>query len=211
MARVRRPFKDDWDDPYTAKPAGAVGHDWSGDAGDADARRGRALVLWSFIGLVICGVSPLGSALLVPLEDRFPAWTPTADAPDGIIVLGGAIHPDVSVGRGTAVADIGIDRVIKAVELARRYPQARIIHSSGSANLVGSDAREADYGLQTFSNLGISPDRITIERNSRNTVENAVYSKALANPKPRERWLLVTSAYHMPAIRRSFSQGRLSG
>jgi uncharacterized SAM-binding protein YcdF (DUF218 family) len=96
------------------------------------------------------------------------------------------------------VADIGIDRVIKAVQLAHRYPQARIIYSGGSANLVGSDAREADYAFQTFNSLGIPPDRVTIERNSRNTVENAVYSKVLADPKPGERWLLVTSAYHMP-------------
>jgi uncharacterized SAM-binding protein YcdF (DUF218 family) len=37
-----------------------------------------------------------------------------------------------------------------------------------------------------------------MERNSRNTYENAVFTKALAAPKPGERWLLVTSAYHMP-------------
>src|SRR5262249_31594682 len=39
---------------------------------------------------------------------------------------------------------------------------------------------------------------ITLEDHSRNTVENAVYSKAIVQPKPGERWLLVTSAYHIP-------------
>jgi uncharacterized SAM-binding protein YcdF (DUF218 family) len=29
-------------------------------------------------------------------------------------------------------------------------------------------------------------------------VENAAFSKELAAPKPGERWLLVTSAYHLP-------------
>jgi uncharacterized SAM-binding protein YcdF (DUF218 family) len=29
-------------------------------------------------------------------------------------------------------------------------------------------------------------------------LENAVFSKAIVQPKPGERWLLVTSAYHMP-------------
>ena len=33
---------------------------------------------------------------------------------------------------------------------------------------------------------------------SRNTVENAVFSMDLAKPQPGERWLLVTSGYHMP-------------
>ena len=37
-----------------------------------------------------------------------------------------------------------------------------------------------------------------MERRSRNTQENAEFSKALAAPKTGERWLLVTSAYHMP-------------
>ena len=49
-----------------------------------------------------------------------------------------------------------------------------------------------------FESLGVPPGRITLENRSRNTAENAAYSKALAAPKPGERWLLVTSAAHMP-------------
>jgi len=37
-----------------------------------------------------------------------------------------------------------------------------------------------------------------MERHARNTQENAEFSKAIAAPKDGERWLLVTSAYHMP-------------
>ena len=37
-----------------------------------------------------------------------------------------------------------------------------------------------------------------MERRSRNTLENAEFSKAMAAPKTGERWLLVTSAFHMP-------------
>ena len=46
--------------------------------------------------------------------------------------------------------------------------------------------------------LGVAHDRITAEEQSRNTIENAVFSRLLADPKPGERWLLVTSAFHMP-------------
>jgi uncharacterized SAM-binding protein YcdF (DUF218 family) len=37
-----------------------------------------------------------------------------------------------------------------------------------------------------------------IEDRSRNTKENAAFSFAIASPAPGERWLLVTSAWHMP-------------
>jgi uncharacterized SAM-binding protein YcdF (DUF218 family) len=46
--------------------------------------------------------------------------------------------------------------------------------------------------------LGVAHNRITAEEQSRNTIENAVFSRLVAQPKPGERWLLVTSAYHMP-------------
>ena len=49
-----------------------------------------------------------------------------------------------------------------------------------------------------FKTIGIDPARVMIEDRSRTTFENAVFSRALANPKPGERWLLVTSAWHMP-------------
>ena len=46
-----------------------------------------------------------------------------------------------------------------------------------------------------------------MERRSRNTQENAEFSRALAAPKPGERWLLVTSAFHMPRSVGLVSQG----
>jgi uncharacterized SAM-binding protein YcdF (DUF218 family) len=64
--------------------------------------------------------------------------------------------------------------------------------------LISTDAREADYAAMVFDSLGIDRSRLIIERNSRNTLENAEFSKAIANPKRGERWLLVTSAFHMP-------------
>ena len=57
---------------------------------------------------------------------------------------------------------------------------------------------EADFVIRLFEKLGVPRDRIIVERKSRNTVENAAFAKQLVMPKPGERWLLVTSAMHMP-------------
>jgi uncharacterized SAM-binding protein YcdF (DUF218 family) len=159
---------------------------------------GRRLVLASVLLLAVCGLSPLGDWVLYPLESRFPAWDAARGMPDGIVVLGGSIDPEVSAAHGVAVVRGAADRLIAAAALARRYPNARIIFTGGSPNLISKDVREADYAVQIFESLGVPKERVTIERRSRNTVENAEFSKAIAAPKSGERWLLVTSAYHMP-------------
>ena len=162
------------------------------------ARLGRGLMVAAALLLAICGFSPLGNVLVSTLEQRFPPWDAARGAPDGIIVLGGSIDADLSVAHGTPVVRSAADRVIAAAVLARKYPNARLVFTGGSSNLISNDAREADYAAEMFESLGIPKSRLTIERRSRNTVENAVFSKELVDPKPGERWLLVTSAFHMP-------------
>jgi uncharacterized SAM-binding protein YcdF (DUF218 family) len=162
------------------------------------ASLGRKLVIAAVLLLVICGLSPLGNLLLYPLESRFPPWDASRGAPDGIVVLGASIEADLSAAHGTAVVRSAPDRIIAAAALAHRYPNARIVFSGGSANLVSNDAREADFAGAIFESLGIDKSRLIMERRSRNTQENAEFSKMIAAPKAGERWLLVTSAFHMP-------------
>jgi uncharacterized SAM-binding protein YcdF (DUF218 family) len=162
------------------------------------ATLGRKLLVASVAILAICGFSPLGNLVLYPLEARFPPWNAARGAPDGIVVLGGSIDADISVAHDAAAVTADADRVIEAAALARRYPNARIIFSGGSPNLISVDAKEADYAAAIFESLGVSKDRLIMERRSRNTQENAEFSKAIATPKSAERWLLLTSAYHMP-------------
>ena len=161
-------------------------------------RLGRALMVVSLVLLAICAWSPLGKLLLYPLESRFPAWDASKGAPDGIIVLGGPIDADLSVTHGRPVVSASGDRIIAGAVLAHRYPNARLVYTGGNPNLVSNDAKEADYATELFEGLGIARTRLLMERSSRNTLENAEFSKAMVNPKPGERWLMVTSAYHMP-------------
>jgi uncharacterized SAM-binding protein YcdF (DUF218 family) len=160
---------------------------------------GRRVLATSAVLLALCGFSPVGKLLILPLEQRFPPWDPSRGAPDGIVVLGGGIEPDLSAAHGRPILDHAGDRLVAAAELARQYPNARIVYSGGNANLVGDDsAKEADYALSMLEDLGVAKARLTAERLSRNTVENAEFVKKVANPKEGERWLLVTSAFHMP-------------
>jgi uncharacterized SAM-binding protein YcdF (DUF218 family) len=159
---------------------------------------GCRLMIAAIVLLAIAAFSPLGNLLLYPLENRFPQWSAAQGAPDGIVVLGGPIDPDLSVAHNAPVIRAAPDRIVAAVALALKYPNAKIVFSGGSASLISNEAREADYAAAVFENLGVDKARLTMDRASRNTYENAQFSKQLAAPKPGERWLLVTSAFHMP-------------
>ena len=129
-------------------------------------------------GLVIGGFTPVSTWLMLPLENRFPQWQAGPQAvPDGIIVLGGESG----------------ERITVLAELRRRFPQARLVYSG-----PGEDISRTQDLLAKFARLGGDPAHITVETRSRNTFENAIYSSELIKPSPAERWLLLTSAVHMP-------------
>ena len=157
------------------------------------------LVVTSLVLIAFAGFSPLGNMLMLPLEQRFPPWDASRGPPDGIVVLGGAISPDISAARGAVALNEAAERITAAAELARRYPNARIIFSGGSVRSLFDNAPPRPPSRsKELEALGVAHDRITAEEQSRNTIENAVFSRLIAQPKPGERWLLVTSAFHMP-------------
>lgn len=162
------------------------------------ARAGRRLAAASLILLAIFGLSPFGNALILPLEQRFPPWDTSRGAPDGIIILGGAFDTVVSQARGEIALTDAAERMTIVADLARRYPAARIVFSGGSGQLVWQGASESELAQRLFASFGIAPERMLLEGRSRDTTENARFTKEMVAPKPGERWLLVTSAYHMP-------------
>ena len=158
------------------------------------ARAGRVLASSGIVLLAIAGLSPLGTALMLPLEERFPPWRAAAGAPDGIIVLGGAI----GFMRGEPSLHEAAERITVLAALARQFPRARIVFSGGNARVLTAGPSEAMLVTPILESFGIEPARVELEPASRSTYENALFTKALLEPKPGERWLLVTSATHMP-------------
>ncbi|TMJ04206.1 MAG: YdcF family protein [Alphaproteobacteria bacterium] len=162
------------------------------------AHAGRRLAVTALILLAIAGLSPLGNALILPLEERFPPWDAARGAPAGIISLGGALDTVVSQPRGEVALNEAAERMTAVAELARRFPDARIVFSGGSGRIIYDGVTEASLAARLFASFGIAKERIVLEDKSRDTDENARFTRELLQPKPGERWLLVTSAHHMP-------------
>lgn len=159
---------------------------------------GEWLIAAVTAAFLVIAVAPVWAILILPLEERFPIPDPMPDRVDGIIVLGGAFAPELTRGRGQVALKDGAERYTEFVRLARRYPGARLVFTGGSGDLVETELKEAPVARRFFAEMGLDPGRIAFEDQSRNTWENALYSLSLVQPKPGERWLLVTSAKHMP-------------
>lgn len=161
------------------------------------ARAGRLVAIGAILILISVASTPIGLLLAAPLEDRFPQ--PPADMPPpyGIIILGGAVNDAASRARGQTVFDEG-ERVVEAAILAKRYPNALIVFSGGNGSIVASVSTEGLEARKLLIELGVEPARVTLEDRSRNTDENARFTAAMVHPEPAQRWLLLTSAFHMP-------------
>ncbi|KQT50478.1 hypothetical protein ASG52_06575 [Methylobacterium sp. Leaf456] len=159
---------------------------------------GRAMALAGFLGLLIAGLGPLSAWVLMPLENQFPAFADDGAPVAGIVVLGGAVEADTSISRDQITVNDAGEREIALADLARRYPQARLVFSGGSGAMREHPISEAEIVSRFADSLGVPRNRLILEQQSRNTRENAVFSARTVLPKPGERWLLVTSAWHMP-------------
>ena len=150
----------------------------------------------SLAAFAIATLSPLGNMLLTPLEQRFPEQVYPPDI-QGVIVLGGS-YDAVSHGyMSTIVLQEDSEPMAVMVDLARRYPEAKIVFSGGTAPGVTGPS-EADIVKDYFVSFGIAPDRILTEGQSQTTEENARFTARMLRPTPSSRWLLVASGYHMP-------------
>jgi len=161
-------------------------------------RAGVRLMVTCFVIILVLGLLPIGRGLIAMLENRFPQGNDSGPPITGIIVLGGPIDSRMSVVRNTISIGGDSERLIDGAALARRHPSAKLVFTGGNPSLLHDDPPESFFAAKLFEQLGVPASRLVLEDKSRNTEENAVFTKRLVDPKPGERWLLVTSAMHMP-------------
>jgi uncharacterized SAM-binding protein YcdF (DUF218 family) len=165
-------------------------------------RFGHFLMGASIMLFAVLGLSPLGNLLIEPLEERFPVASvaPGTDIA-GIIVLGGAVDTHIATTRHQPALTDSAERMTVVSELSRKFPTAKIIFTGGvsmAGGAIWNEMTESDVAKQLFNSFGIPDDRMIFEGKSRDTYENAQFTRDLIKPAPGQRFLLVTSGYHMP-------------
>lgn len=153
---------------------------------------GRRLLVAAAVSLIVLGLLPSAWLLMTPLEQRFPIPADPGRV-DGIIVLAGAERARLSEVYRQPLLNANAGRLTTFLMLAYRFPDARLVHSGDTA-----PASQSAVARELLLGVGLDPARIVFETKSRNTCGSAGAARELVHPEPAQRWLLVTSAYHMP-------------
>jgi len=161
----------------------------------------RTAMLTAACAFLILGLgawTSLGAILMHPLEDRFQRPASLPERVDGIVVLGGGFEAGINLVRGGYELNSSGDRFVEAAILGARHPEAKVVVTGGTGTIILEGEADGTTAPKLLTRLGIGPERLILESQSRNTYENAVFTKEIVNAKPGETWLLVTSAFHMP-------------
>ena len=155
---------------------------------------------------LLYGFLPLSTAPLHYLENHHDIPRLSGPPVDGVIVLGGhTARGDISESRRQPQQNRAADRLTKGLMLHRMNPGSTLLFSGHDGRLAPTGWSEAETIRRLIAELGVAGDGIIYENTSRNTYENAINSLAVAVPQPGSRWLLVTSAAHMPRAMGSFT------
>ncbi len=162
----------------------------------------KRLLLISVMWLFFLGYTPLSAYVLALLENTaVDSHRPIEyQKVKGILVLGGSFESGkMAVIRGEIPLGSAAERVTKAVELQRKHPHLTIVFTGFSGAMVPEGLSEAQMASQFLIEQGVDQEKIWLEGASRNTHENAIYTKKLLQDHGviQDAWVLITSASHM--------------
>ncbi|MDZ7876652.1 MAG: YdcF family protein [Saprospiraceae bacterium] len=128
------------------------------------------------------------------------------DTADIAIVLGGFSNLSTEGNDQIIAGDERINfneasnRLIDAVVLYKKGLVKKLLISGGDGKLLRNKTSEALRATPFLLSMGVRESDILLESNSRNTHENALFSKQLLESQgiKTRKILLITSAYHMP-------------
>jgi uncharacterized SAM-binding protein YcdF (DUF218 family) len=157
------------------------------------------LIIQGFAGVffAVALMFPIGDWALLPLEQCNAEQGMPMNV-DGVLVLGGAVNITISDARNSISLNDSAERIFALLKLLKQYPDAQFVYAGGSSSLKKTSKGEADYVRQFLDDMGVRPASMVFEAVSRNTYEDAMETKEIYTKTPKQSWLLVTSAFHMP-------------
>ncbi len=169
----------------------------------------RYLLVAALACLLMLGWQPLPDYLIRHLEGQYVEMPPRADLRGyaGMVVLGGSTEASyVANAHLQPLLNDAAERLTAPVAMLRANPQLRMVYTGGGTNLAPGAVSEAQRAKLFFDSVGVPGSSVVYESASRTTYENAILSAQLPGIDISQRWLLVTSAWHMPRAMATFAK-----
>ncbi len=142
-------------------------------------------------------------------EERNQTYSELTEKYDVAIVLGGFSSYDES--QEQVQFHSATDRLMAGIKLYKTGRAKKLMIVSGSGQIMNPEEKEAAFIKDYLLSIGIPNRDLIIESESKNTRENAVFATKILNEKyPNGKYILITSAIHMPRAKRCFQQTELT-
>jgi len=165
------------------------------------SRRLFSIALFFMIAL---SFFPVGEWLLYPLEVRYKTNPTLPDNVDGIIMLSGGEEVLLSRQWQQLEFDSAVERNLYFFQMMQHYPKAKFIYSGGGSAKYKGYSRIMMQQMIAAFNLNHANIRYEIKsKTTKQSVKNLV---VFLKPKQDEKWVVITSAWHMPRAKLLFER-----
>ena len=162
-----------------------------------------ALALAAVAVLFVFGNHAVANRLYRALEDRTSTVRPGI-VYDAVVLLGGVVNVYADQPEGRRSYGDNVERLLATYDLLREGTAKVAVISGGHPDPSHPAAKEAPTQADQLADWGIARERLVVESRARNTWENAVEVKKLAEANGWKTVLIVTSARHMARAKGCF-------
>ena len=163
----------------------------------------KIFVSVSFAFLLLFSYEPFSNLLVKNLEERYPKYESRDDI-KYIHVLGSGHNTDESQPLSSKIGSSGIKRVLEGVIIHKRTPGSKLVFTGYEGN---TNVANAVINAKLAAALGVEEENMIVESNPKDTKEEALFLRSILLD---EKFVLVTSATHMPRAIKLFESLGLS-
>ena len=156
----------------------------------------KFFIFFSLVIFLITSVLPTGNIIMHYLE-KHTKMKVMPDKIDGIVILSGSIRVNLSHEYQDIQFNESSERIIKFIELSKKYPNSRKVYSGGDSKL-DKKINQSMHAKEFLEKFDLK--NIIYEDRSTNTFQNIKYTYELVKPKKGEVWVFISSAYHMKRV-----------
>ncbi len=168
-------------------------------------KRAKIFLSISFLWMALIAYSPFSNSLIKPLENQYKAYLEIDSNINYILVLGSGHVTNNNVSKISQVSNTALMRIAEGIRIYKQLDNAKIIFSG----YAGKDIKtpHAFIAKDVAISLGVSKENILTQEEAKDTQEEAELVSKIVN---NEKFILVTSASHMPRAMKIFQNQSLN-